>query len=163
MMSKYSEEITLGHNIAKQHEDCVQLIDAICCQESFHQNEIEPRCSDFDKIKFGDAKAINLDDVMKKQNPRPNSVDMVIGLENKKYIGVELKLCVKRPPDGNTTELKDKKTDSMKELQLQNMDFILIYCKSNKAINYFEKIKRGSKPEHGYEMMFLEDFKEKYF
>ncbi len=164
MMSKYCQNVTLNHKVAQEYIDCVQSIDCICREESFHEGK--KKCCDVENITFGDAQAINLDCVMRKEKPILASVDIIIGLNNKRYVGIELKLNVKKVPINDSQQLKRKRCNTLKKLKCQenNMDFVLIYCRTSKAENYLHRIQRErNPPKHGYEIMFLEDFKTKFW
>lgn len=160
MSKKYCLKTTVKHPIAVKYAGCVQPIDNITKCESFHGDK--EKCIDYQKIKFNEAEAINLDCIAKKKNPSPPSVDFVVGLNNGMLLGVELKLNMNKTPFKNSTkQLKNKKQSAIKK---GINDFVLIFCDNEVTKRYLNHIKRGSNPpQHGFQMMTLQDFKQTYF
>ena len=171
-MSKYSVDTTENHPLVRDCPCCFENIKKIIKREGFHSETNEQRCEDYKRIPFKNAKVINLDCIAierKKNNKTLKSVDIVFGLDNDKFLFVELKLNVERVPlTRKTKDLRKKKDHSKKLMNIDENDLedsILVYCNTSKTKNYLRKI-RKEKPqpsEYGYKIMILEELKRNYF
>lgn len=164
-MSKYCKTTTVNHALAKKYKCCLKLINEIVKAESYHGEE--KRC-DFELIDFKDAKALDFDCVTSKTTPHPPSVDMLIGLDNRKILAVELKLNATKTPPFRSKKLTDKSISTQKLINADIQDFIVLFCHTRQALkgkieNYLRRISKATPPAHGYKMIFLEDFKKEYF
>ena len=163
---KYCKTTTINHALDQAHECCLKLINEIVEAESYHEGE--KRC-DFECIDFKDAKAIDYDCVTNKTIPNPPSVDMLVGLNNQKILGAELKLNATKTPPVKSKELTGKRRSTQDLIGDDIQDFIVIFCHTRKNIkskmeSYLRRIEKANqKPAHGYKMMLLEDFKKQYF
>ena len=162
--NKYCKESTLKLQLCNDYPECIDLVNCIIKQESYHMNE--QRCN-LKSIGFEDAKALNFDCVTAKQNPAPASVDMIVSLDNQKLLCIELKLNSNSRPPYKTKDLKDKKQSTSTLLSNETIqDFVVVFCHRNeRAKRYLRQIENdeNQKPKHGYKMLLLNQFQTEYF